>query len=118
MHDASAHASDASLPMKKITQLGDFFKHSVQDFINAINKKGFISVQVGQVIFLLRQAKQKKSSCPLSFFGCLKHASQKGLVYVRADLFVPEHRLLCTRAFHTDNVGGCAEDYIGRPSSM
>ena len=46
MHDASAHTSEAYSPIRKITQLGDFFKHSMQDVVSSISQKGYISVQV------------------------------------------------------------------------
>ena len=44
MHDGSAHpATSASL--KKVSQLGEFFKHSLDDWLKAISRKGFISLQ-------------------------------------------------------------------------
>lgn len=52
MHDGSAHpATSASL--KKVSQLGEFFRHSLDDWLKAISRKGFISLQVDTASLLL-----------------------------------------------------------------
>jgi hypothetical protein len=44
MHDEAAHPSAPfNSPVK---QLGEFFKRNVKDWVNSINQKGFISLQV------------------------------------------------------------------------
>ena len=52
MHDGSAHpATSASL--KKVSQLGEFFRHSLDEWTKAISRKGFISLQVSPATLLL-----------------------------------------------------------------
>lgn len=47
MHDEAAHASVPFVsPMKTMSQLSDFFKHSIREWANTIGHKGFISLQV------------------------------------------------------------------------
>ena len=45
MHDGSAHPA-TSTSLKKVSQLGEFFRHSLDDWVKAISRKGFISLQV------------------------------------------------------------------------
>lgn len=47
MHDEAAHPSAPFVaPMKTLSQLGDFFRHSMRDWTSALSQKGFISLQV------------------------------------------------------------------------
>lgn len=45
MHDSAAHPSSSS-GLSKVSQLGEFFKHSLDDWTRALRRKGFISLQV------------------------------------------------------------------------
>ena len=53
MHDEAAHTSVPFVtPMKTVSQLGEFFRHSVRDWVKSIGNKGFISMQVTSISLL------------------------------------------------------------------
>ena len=74
MHDGSAHPS-SSTSLKKMSQLGEFFKHSLDEWTKAITRKGFISLQVclqqlpGHCISQTAIPKHQNHQNPMSFCG-------------------------------------------------